>query len=261
MPRARGKTDSVYKAVRQRSESRAKMTKSKGSQNGMSAQELRQLLDNNPVEEAVHEFFRDTVFRIGQGNRRFSGSSIVGVVSKFPVTPDRIPDFTSAFLNTTESQSASRLSFVELKKPASPLYAGHGRMSKDLNDAWMECVETIRLLADNFRDFLRRLVKALDETRLHEFDAGYAELSETECGETAYLRHFLRDSRMPWCNSVIVIGRRAALDAEGLLRTRELSASTGRAIRVITYDAVLDWLSEAAVHDTGEPWSIPAWYW
>lgn len=232
-------------------------------QTGAAPEELRNLIDRDPSEEIIHQFFKDTIFRIGHGNPRFSERFIDGTVSKFPITPDRIPDFTSVFLNVARSQRSSRVSFVELKKPSSPLFTGRGAMSKDLNDAWMECVESSRLMADNFRDCLRRLVKSLDAKRLQEFDAAYAMLAKAGQGDDQEHRHDMYDMWMPWCNSVIVIGRRSSLDSEGLLRTRELSASTGRTIQVVTYDTVLDWVSEA---DKGENRDyrnvfLRGWYW
>jgi len=130
-------------------------------------------------------------------------------------------------------------------------------MSKDLNDAWVECVETSRLIADSFREFLRRLVKALDQKRFLGFDKAYGTLE----GESSDLRHYLLyDTLMPRINSVIVIGRRASLDSEGLLRTREISAATGNAIRVVTYDTVLDWISEADDEDRSNIF-MRGWYW
>ncbi len=235
------------------------------SRKGLSAvaEELRGLLKGSPSEEIVHQFFADRVFRIGHGNPRAREQLIAGTVSKFPITPDRIPDFCSAVLWVGPTQSPSRLSFVELKKPSSLLYAGQRRMSKDLNDAWVECVETSRLMADNFRDFLRRLVKALDESRLREFDKAYGMLESSDVRSEAEERYTRYDMFMPRINSVIVIGRRASLDSEGLLRTRELSASTSSAITVITYDTVLDWMSGTDDDEYRGAWNMfmRGWYW
>jgi hypothetical protein len=235
------------------------MSKTDGKRPSKTAKELEELLQGDSSEENIHQFFKEKIFRIGHGNPRFSEHCILGTVSKFAVTPDRIPDFTSAMLHVTLSQTASRVSFVELKKPSAPLYTNHGRMSKDLNDAWMECVETIRLLAENFRDFLRRLVKALDESRLRRFDSFYSALAKDKSGrgEEEY-RHLLYESIMPWCNSIIVIGRRSTLDPEGLRRTIELSALTGGAIEVMTYDTVLNRLSEFDEDD--EKLFLPRWW-
>ena len=208
------------------------------------AEELRSLLDGNPSEEIVHQFFADRIFKVGHDNPLASAGFIAGTVSKFPITPDRIPDFCSAVLNVKPSNQLSRVSFIELKRPSSPLYTGRRLMSKDLNDAWVECVETSRLIADNFRDFLRRLVKALDAECLREFDRIYGMLGTEWRPESAH-DFYQYEMLMPRCNSVIVIGRRASLDSEGLLRTRQFSASTGYAISVITYDTVLDWTSAA----------------
>lgn len=204
------------------------------------AQEFRELLDSSPPEEDLHQFLGEHVFKIGRGNPHVGRGLLSGALSKFPIAPDRIPDFTVAVLNFGRLQTRSRLTFIELKKADSALYASHSRMSKDLNDAWMECVETSRLMAVNFRDCLRRIVKRLESESFSELERSI-------------------DEDMPSCNSVIVIGRRSSLAAEDIRRTRELSASTHGAIRVITYDTVLDWVSEAGE----DPWSffMRGWYW
>lgn len=237
------------------------------------AQALATLLDSNPTEEEIHQFFNDAIFGIGHVEPHLSERFIIGTISKFPVTPDRVPDFTVVSLNVGPSQTQGLVTFVELKKPNSLLYTSHSRMSKDLNDAWMECIETSRLMADGFRDCLRRLVKTLDNQHLKQFDRTYDRLKKQ--GEKERGRHGIRyvryardvlavllPSLIPWCTSVIVIGRRSTLDAEGLLRTRELSASTGHTIRVMTYDTVLDWVAEADEDDYDGPWHpyMREWY-
>jgi hypothetical protein len=217
------------------------MTRKSDKAENKAAQELKQLLNRCPPEEEIHQFFAENILKIGHGNPRLSERFIAGAISKFPITPDRIADFASAVLKCGHSQTPSRLTFIELKKADSVLFTGHSRMSKDLNDAWMECVESSRLMADNFRDCLRRIVKTLKKDRLDEFNRSI-------------------DEDMPFCNSVIVIGRRSSLDSDGLRRTKELSASTGYGIRVITYDTVLDWIAEA---DEDSSWSFfdRGWYW
>lgn len=232
----------------------------KGSRRGV-AGELRALLDCQPAEEVVHQFFKDRVFEVGVDDwlvlHQPIGSIVGGVLSKFPITPDRIPDFTVASLNNGMFQTSSRISFVELKRPGSSLYTARGTMSKDLNDAWMECVETSRLVGEDLRNFLRRLVVALDKTRLWALNAAYSTLSAAR--ETDHSA----DLFLPWCTSVIVIGRRMSLDSEGMLRTRELSASTARNIQVVTYDTVLDWLvaREEVGGGAGMRGFVRDWYW
>jgi hypothetical protein len=231
------------------------MNRKGDQQESQAARDLRQLLDADPTEEDVHQFFAEHVLKIGHGNPRISDRFIAGAISKFAITPDRIPDFVSVLLNVRPSQRDSRVTFVELKKPNTPLYTSHSRMSKDLNDAWMECVESSRLMADNFRDCLRRIVKSLDQKRLAEFNSAY-DASTEEGGKHTEVQIY--DERMPRCHSVIVIGRRSTLDAEGLMRTRELSASTCSAIQVITYDTVLDWIAEGG----DDAWSpFHSWFW
>jgi hypothetical protein len=216
------------------------MTRKSNQAENKVAQELKQLLDCSPPEEEIHQFFIENILGIGHGNPRLSQRFIAGAISKFPITPDRIPDFVSVVLKCGRSQTPSWVTFIELKKADSALFTGHSRMSKDLNDAWMECVESSRLMADNFRDCLRRIVKTLEKNRLDEFNRSI-------------------DMDMPFCNSVIVIGRRSFLDSDGLKRLRELSASTGHAIRVITYDTVLDWIAES--NDDSSWFLDRGWYW
>ena len=74
------------------------------------ADELRGLLDGDPPEEVVHQFFADRIFRLGHGNPRGSERFVAGTVSKFPITPARIPDFCSVVLNVQTSQTPSRVS-------------------------------------------------------------------------------------------------------------------------------------------------------
>jgi hypothetical protein len=213
---------------------------------------LKSLLDGDTTEEEIHVFldrhsllFRPSVLDFGE-------PFIQGVISKFPVTPDRIPDFTVAMLNVQRSQMPSRLIFVEIKRPSAKLYVDHGRMSKDLNDAWMECVETARLLGMNFRDCLRRIVKTLDDKRLGEFGQIYEFSMKRHHERSGFYMH-----EIPLCCSIIVIGRRSSLDNEELLRTQELSASSGRAIQVITYDTILDALEK----EHGGFLDHVYWYW
>jgi hypothetical protein len=106
-------------------------------------------------------------------------------------------------------------------------------------------------------------VKALDGKRIREFDRAYEMLEKADRRSDNQHAYILYDMLMPRCNSVIVIGRRSSLDPEGLLRTRELSASTGNSIRVITYDTVLDWTSEADDDEYRGGWNMfmRGWYW
>ena len=207
------------------------------------ADEFEQLLDSDPAEEAVHQFINNPLLL---GNlRRVDGPRIDGVLSKFPLTPDRIPDFIGLSLSLRRSQFPSRLHLMELKRPTSQLYVQHGRMSKDLNDAWMESVESIRLLGMNYPDVLRRLVKEISSSELDDFDKWEAEAKELG-RERDRDEHRLYDHAPPYCSCLIIVGRRSSLDSEALFRTRQLSASTGHTINVATYDYFLDRLRSAA---------------
>ena len=201
----------------------------------ISAQGLRDLLDSDPTEEIVHQFLKqnDFLFTLTQSE---CSRAVEGFLSKFPITSDRIPDFTSVGLSLELSQIANRVTFVELKRPSAQLFNKSGRMSQELNDAWIECVESLRLVGANYQDFLRRVVKRISSDRLERFNTYYQMA-------TADIRDSLEKwppCHMPWFNCVIVIGRRHNLTSEEMLKTQEFSFSTGRSIEVVTYDALLE---------------------
>jgi hypothetical protein len=194
---------------------------------------FRSLLSGEPSEEEVHQFLEVHSRQFGLPKSVF-GKRIAGVLSKFPITPDRIPDFTVIKLNGQPLQFPSRIQFIELKKPSARLYVDHARMSKELNDAWMECIETTRLLGPVLRDFLRRAVK----TVYAKSRQGAESAPGGEPGAEFYMRE------TPVCGSTIVIGRRSTLDTDAILRTQELSAACGQRIKVITYDTILEELDQ-----------------
>lgn len=191
------------------------------------ADEFESLLDSEPDKETIHTFMNENTLLFGTPQRHASsGWSLEGLESKFPLTPDRIPDFMIYYLrrdSMKEQYISSWLHFIELKRPSARLYVAHNRMSKDLNDAWMESKESLRLFTSNCRDVLRRLLKTTTEQ--------YATIANTNGIE------------MPRARCTILVGRRSSLDAESLARTRHLSEAN---IKVFSYDYVLDQLRIAA---------------
>lgn len=183
------------------------------------------LLEADPPEEEIHRFIDDHCIILGAPRRESYGDlHLQGVESKFPVAPDRIPDFTVFELQPKSMQyTHSDMKFIELKRPSAKLYAEHGRMSKDLNDAWMESQESLRLFQSNYADVIRRLIKNAKNEKPTRFTADNVEPPRPTCS--------------------IVIGRRSALDSEALARTRNLS---NRDIRIVTYDYILDELRISA---------------
>lgn len=121
--------------------------------------ELKNLIESNPSEETIHNYLFSRPEIFGRKNKIFISKVIVeGIISKFPITPDRIPDITIARLEIRRTQHPHFIKIVELKKPDSKVFVNHNRMSKDLNDAWMECIEASRLIGLNFQDYLRRII-------------------------------------------------------------------------------------------------------
>lgn len=191
------------------------------------ADRLERLLDSEPTEEAVHQFLKAIL--IGPV---LSRGRVQGFLSKFPISPDRVPDFSYLNLYLFLSQvGPGAVTFIELKRPSARLYTDHARMSKDLNDAWMECLETSRLIGQNYPDVLRRVVKSATNAEVSDY-VPICYQGGSWINENSGL--------MPRCRSVIVIGRRSYLDSEAILRTIQLGASTNSAIRVVTYDSVIE---------------------
>lgn len=211
------------------------------------AESLAELLSRDPSEEEVQKFFSLNHSIFGLPGPIYRGIKIVhGVLPKFHLTPERIPDYTLASFPLTRTQFPSGLSFIEIKKPSAPIFSQHNRLSRDLNDAWIECVDTLRLVGLNYLDTLRRITAKIDANLEKEAEAYFENMKGLD------IRHF----GMPRCKAVIVIGRRSSLDSEDLLRLQHLGLSTGWAISVLTYDSVLDSLQN--YDDNYGPWH---WAW
>jgi hypothetical protein len=205
-------------------------------------QDLRSLLRTDPGEEEVHQFLkthRKLLERPITGHPRHF---IQSVFSKFHVTPDCIPDFTSLVLNRQYSQSPNRLTFIELKKPSAKLYTNDGRkVSPDLNDALGECHKTERLLEMNRKDYFRRMRNWLEENESQQIRQVFPSCTN---GFPELAAGLMENAQ---CNSIIVIGRRNSLSSEDIDRTQTLSGYGKWPLRVITYDSVLEALEDG--HD------------
>ena len=220
-------------------------TKKQGGKNKKIAKKFEDLLNNNPSEEDIQSFFNSNPCILGQPGGGWMGHKIVeGLLPKFPIAPDRIPDFTLLSLALERTQHPNRLSFVELKRPDTMLFSSHNRLSRDLNDAWMECVETQRIVGLNYQDVLRRIVKTISINLLKDFDKYYKYIKK--------LKNMHND--VPRCSSKIIIGRRGTLDADDMLRIRELGISTSWSIQVATYDSVLENFKETTKRRSDYYW-------
>ncbi len=199
------------------------------------ADDLERLLLSAPGEEAVQQFLtaHPCVFYTFSV-AAVSDSCLTGMIPKFAVTPGRIADFALFRLLRNAHQSGSFIGYVELKHPDTSLFVQHGRMSRELNDAWMECQDSIRLTRDHYSDILRRAARALEAT------------PDVEAGEDFVDRRYQLNYDTPRIGAFIVAGRRSSLDANQLSRLRELSDSTHYRIRVLTYDSLLDGLRHGA---------------
>lgn len=198
---------------------------------------LNKLLSKKPSEEEVHQFLNDHPYSLACFNRsmRFSiypdicsrfRNNLSNVFSKFPITTDRIPDFTVANVFTQPSQVPNEITFIELKKPDAKLFLANGRMSQDLNDAWTECLESIRLTSLNYDDFTRRLSMKM--------------ISDSEHDRPKFRLPTGNDWPLVTC--AVVIGRRDTLTNAEVSKVQMLGASTNRTIQVYTFDAILDYL-------------------
>lgn len=201
-------------------------------------EELETILESSSSEEILHQFFSRNP-HIFTGSLVKNDRLIKGVLSKFPISPDRIPDFSNFVLYFRMSQYRSTVDLIELKRSSALLFVERGRMSKDLNDAWSECQDSLRILSGlGYMDFLRRAKRALATTLRNEGDSICSVLEEG-----------IATTDAPECTCYIVIGRRASLGDEGIHRVRQLSESTGGRIRVVTYDTILDNMKDRALEE------------
>lgn len=209
------------------------------------ATEFEQLLASPCDEETIHQFIYDHPIILGVENRVRTGYKFVeAAISKFPVSPDRIPDFAVANIPLEPMQCHNRISFIELKKADEQLFVQHGRMSRALNDAWIECADTKRIFAKSYRDFLRRLLKQVDGAQLEPLEHMFqlADLDPRDPRKPNAADSW--NDWMPIDSHFVFIGRRSTLSAEDLDRVRELSRNSS--VEVFTYDFIIDQLREAA---------------
>lgn len=201
--------------------------------------EFEKLLSSNPREEKLHAFIRSHPALLNVSTYG-SARATQGLLSKFPISPDRVADFVYLSVSFDNPQYPDRIDVFEIKRADVKLFTTHNRFSKDLNDAWMEGVESLRLISLNYIDFVRRAVKRLaTQTRVRR----------------SYASAFVSDYRRPRVRVRIIIGRRSTLSAEDRARIRELDFSTNSSIAVVTYDSLLDELRGQ------EPADISRWRW
>lgn len=187
--------------------------------------DFERLLAENPREEKIHAFVKShpALLDVYPGGSRDNVTE--GLLSKFPIAPDRIADFVYLSVALDGRQYPDRIDVFELKRADVALFTTHNRFSRDLNDAWMEAVESQRLIGLNYKDFVRRAVKRL--------------ISKSNSTAKPYVSAFMSDYGRPRVRVRILIGRRAMLSAEDRMRVRELDFSTNSSIAVVTYDSLL----------------------
>lgn len=201
--------------------------------------EFSRVLEAAKSEEEIHKFVANNEIILTRDNSNFREDMISGVLSKFPITPDRIVDFFIFRYSLGRTQGPpNTIQIIELKQPSTKIFVQNGRMSRDLNDAWMECTEASRLLALNYKDVLRRSAK-LVRSKV-EIDENVPD-SEYSRGSAKVGQLSLAPPRL-WCE--IFIGRRDTLDNEELDTLRALMRNGG--ISAFTYDHLLDRLTELA---------------
>ena len=186
---------------------------------------LSQLLDSNPPEEGVHQFLLEnpTLFA-PHDYPQVSRVGINGYLSKFPLTPDRIPDFVLPHLACYGRRSGSRINVLELKQPTARLFTGRGQMSSELNDAFNESLDSLRVFRYTFPDILPCLHHAIVEN----MSASQRE-QDTKSGK------FAPSSDMyypPGYKCFILIGRRKTLDPHDLHRMKRIFDETRGTIRI-----------------------------
>jgi len=199
---------------------------------------LSHLLDSNPPEEGVHQFLLENPSLFWPHDYpKASQFGLNGYLSKFPLSPDRIPDFVLPHLACYGRRSGSRINVLELKQPAARLFTGQGRMSRDLNDAFDESLDSLRVFRHAFPDILQRLHHAIVEN----MSAAQRE-HDTKSGE------FVPSSDMyypPDYKCFVLIGRRRTLGPHDLHQMKRIFEKTRGTIHIATYDFLLDAVDRA----------------
>ncbi len=124
--------------------------------------EFGTIIDSDCPEETVHSFLGSHGYLLDAFRSRWRAiSDFSAVLSKFPITADRIPDFT--LIDRHEScPDFDAVTFVEIKRPNSRIFVDRGRLSRHLNDALIEAIDCFRLFEEVLDDYWRRVSKRLN---------------------------------------------------------------------------------------------------
>lgn len=198
-----------------------------------------EILEESSNEEEVHQFVAQNEVILTERSSFYRNEAISGMISKFPITPDRIVDFFVFHYDLGLTQGPpNRMKIIELKQPKSKVLVQNSRMSKDLNDAWMECTEATRLLALNYKDVLRRSAKAVRQSVVID-----EEVPKRDYGRLSTKEGHL-SLAAPSLDCEIFIGRRGTLSGEQLDTLRALMNHGG--VSAYTYDHLIDRLKDLA---------------
>lgn len=119
-------------------------------------------------------------------------------------------------------------------------------MSSDLNDAFNESLDSLRVFRYTFPDILPRLHHAIVEN-----------LSASQREQDTKSEKFVPSSGMyypPGYKCFILIGRRKTLDPHDLHRMIRIFDETRGTIRIVTYDFLLDALDRAILQGVYYAW-------
>lgn len=94
------------------------------------ADEFESLLSRNPREERLHAFIRSHPSLLNVSTYG-SERATQGLLSKFPISPDRVADFVYLSVAFDNPQYPDRIDVFELKRADVKLFTTHNRFSKD----------------------------------------------------------------------------------------------------------------------------------
>lgn len=173
--------------------------------------ELESLLDSNPPEAAVHEFFERHPRFLPEAGFLHNGIHDDVVISKMPLHNDFVTDF--AYVNVN-SQYA-RVICLEIERPGLKLFTRDGEFTSEFTRARQQILDWNLWAQHNVKDALKYFGR--------------------------YGQHLLGPHNHVSLHSILIVGRRSQLTTR---KRRERWAAEGaimpRSVDIMTYDRLLE---------------------
>jgi len=175
------------------------------------ADELETLLESNPSEQVVHEFFEDNPRHLPNAGFYHNGLRGSVVITKLPLQNDFITDF--AYMS--ENSQTILVVCVEIEKPDKKIFRRDSNFSADYNQARQQVVDWNFWAQNNRKEALKYFGKLARGT-----DMGWMDIS---------------------LQSILVYGRRSEIrNRKRQERWSAEAALLPRTVVVMTYDRLIE---------------------